>query len=81
MVLNYDDITQSYTLKMDARMYGQKEAVFNSSEVKPNKENNNESFPGRANIKPAPILIHQEPEWEGEAILNYREHYCNGGTL
>jgi len=80
-VLGYDDITQNYTVKMDARMYRRREAVFHCSVVKPYRENDDERFPGRANIKPAPILINEEPEWEIEAILNYREHYGRGQFL
>ena len=49
--------------------------------VKPYKENNDERFPERANIKPAPILINEEPEWEVEAIMDYREHYGQGQFL
>jgi len=80
-VLSYDDITQNYTVKMNARMYRRREAVFHCSVVKPYRENDDERFPGRANIKPAPILINEEPEWEVEAILDYREHYGRGQFL
>jgi len=80
-VLSYDDITQNYTVKMDPRMYSRREAVFHSSVVKPYREDNDERFPGRANIKPAPILINEEPEWEVEAILDYRERYGRGQFL
>jgi len=74
-VLSYDDITQNYTVKMDARMYHRREAVFYCSVVNSYRENDNERFPGRAYIKPVPLLINEEPEWEVEAILNYRENY------
>jgi len=45
-VLNYDDITQNYTVKMDARMYRRSEAVLHCLVVKPYKENDDEQFPG-----------------------------------
>jgi len=51
-VLSYDEITQNYTVKMDARMYCQRKAVFHCSVVKPYRENDDKQFPGRANIKP-----------------------------
>ena len=66
---------------MDARMYHRKEAVFHCSVVKLYKENDDEQFPERANIKPAQILINEQPEWEVEAILDYREHYGQGQFL
>jgi len=81
IVLGYDHITQNYTIKMDARMYRRREAVFHCSVVKPYRENNDERFPGRANIKRVPILINEEPEWEVEAILDYRERYGRGQFL
>jgi len=74
-VLSYDDIKPNYTVRMEARLYRRKEAVYYCSVVKPYKETEDERFPGRANIKPAPILIKEEPEWEVEAILDYRERY------
>jgi len=45
-VMSYDNITQNYTVKMDARMYRRREAVFPSSVVKPYKENDSDRFPG-----------------------------------
>jgi len=80
-VLRYDDITQNYTVKMDARMYRRREIVFHCSVVKRYRENDDERFPGRVNIKPAPILINEEPEGEMEAILHYREHKGPGQFL
>ena len=80
-VLSYDNLTQNYTVKIDARMYRQREATFHCSGVKPYRDNDDERFPGGANIKPAPTLIKEEPEWEVEAILDYREHYGHGQFL
>ena len=57
---------------MDARMYHRKEVVFHCFMVKHYKENDDERFPGQANIKPAPIRINEKPEREVEAILDYR---------
>jgi len=80
-VLSYDDITQKYTVKMNAKMYRRREEEFHCSVVKPYRENDDERFPGQANIKPVPILINEEPEWEVEAVKNYREHYGRGQFL
>ena len=80
-VLSYDDITQNYTVKMDTRTYRRREAVFHGSVVKHYRENYDERFPGRANIQLAPIRINEEPEWEVEAIRDYREHYGQGHFL
>jgi len=77
----YEDITQNYTFKMDTRMYRRREGVFHCSVVKPYRENDDEGFPEQANIKPAPILINEEPQWEVEALLDYREHYGRGQFL
>jgi len=34
-----------------------------------------------SDIKPAPILINEEPEWEVKAILDNREPYGRGQLL
>ena len=80
-VLEYDEFTQNYTVKMDSRIYRRDTAVFHCSVVKPYQENNDQLFPGRANTKPAPIPINEEPEWEVEAILDYRVRYGRGQFL
>jgi len=80
-VASYADITQNYRVKMDARMYRRREAVFHCSVLKPYRGNDDERFPGRAIIKLAPILINEKPEWVVEAILDYRERYGQGQFL
>jgi transposase InsO family protein len=80
-VLKYDEHTWNYTVKMYARMYRRTEAVFNSDVVKPYKEKHDEKFSGRANVRPAPIPINDESEWEVEAILDYRLRYGRGQFL
>ena len=80
-VIGYDEFTQNYTVKMDSRLYRRDTAVFHCSVVKPYKENDDLRFPGRANTKPAPILVNEEPEWEVEAILDYRVRYGRGQFL
>jgi hypothetical protein len=80
-VLEYDEDTQNYTVRMDARMYRRKQGVFHCSVVKPFEENDDERFPGRANVKPAPILINEQSEWEVDAILDYRMRYGRGQFL
>jgi hypothetical protein len=56
-------------------MYGQKHGVSHCSVVKPYYKNDNERFSGQVNIKPAPILINEQPEWEVETVLNHRKRY------
>jgi len=80
-VLNCDEIIQNYIVNMGARMYLQRETVFHYLGVKPNKENDDEPFPGQANINPAAILINEKPEWEVEAMMDYREHDRTGQSL
>ena len=60
IVLSCDDIAQNYTVKIDARMYSGREAVFHSSVVKPYKHNDDEGFPGLVSVQPVPILINEE---------------------
>jgi len=60
-VLDYDEQTQNYTVKMDSRIYRRKEAVFYCSLVKKFFSNNHSRFPGRTQAKPAPMLVEEMP--------------------
>jgi len=74
-VLEYDEQTQNYTVKMDSKIYRRKEAVFHCSMVKKFFPNDNGRFPGRTHAKPAPILVEEMPEWEVEEVLDHGEGY------
>jgi len=74
-VLDYDEQTQNYTVKMDSKIYCRKEAVFHYSIVKKFFPNDHGRFPGRTHAKPAPILVEEMPEWEVEEVLDHSERY------
>ena len=70
VVVEYDKHTQNYTVSMDSRIYRCQRGVFHCSVVKPCHSNDDDRFPGRAQAKPAPILIDDEKEWEVANILD-----------
>jgi len=74
-VLDYDEQTQNYTVKMDSKIYHTKDAVFPYSMVKKFFPNDNGRFPGRTHAKPGPILVEEMLEWEAEEVLDHRECY------
>jgi len=74
-VLDSDEQTQNYTVKMDSKVYGKNEAVFHCSMLKKLIPNYNGRFPGRTHAKPASILVEEMPEWEVEEVLDHRELY------
>ena len=74
-VLDYNEQTQNYTVKMDSKICRRKEAVFHCSMVKKFFFNNRGRFPGRTHAKPAPILVEEMPEWEVEEVQDHLEHY------
>jgi len=74
-VLDYDEQTQNYTVKIDSKIYRRKEAVFHYSIVKKFFPNDNGRLPGQTHAKPAPTLVEEMPEWEVEEVLDHHERY------
>jgi len=74
-VLDYDEQTQNYTVKMDSKIYRSKEAVFHCAMVKKFFPHDNGRFPRRTHGKPVPILVDEMPEWEVEEVMDHRECY------
>ena len=60
VVVEFDEHTQKFTVRMDSRIYRRQRGVFHCSVVKPADPNDDDQFPGRAHAKPAPILIDDE---------------------
>jgi len=75
IVIEFDEHTQNYTVRMNSRIYRRQRGVFHCSVVKPYHPNDDERFPGRAHTKPAPILIDDEKEWDVETILDHRTRH------
>ena len=50
VVVEYDEHTQNYTVSMDSRIYRRQRGVFHCSVVKPYHSNDDERFPGRAQL-------------------------------
>ena len=66
---------------MDSRIYRRQRGEFHYLVGKPYHPNDDECFPGRAHVKPAPILINEGKEWEVESILDFREQHGRGQFL
>ena len=81
VVIEFDEHTQNSTVSMDSRIYRRQKGVFLCSVVKSYQPNDDERFPGRADTKPAPILIDDEKEWEIETIPDHRTRHSRGQFL
>jgi len=78
IVIEFDEPTQNLTVSMLWRIYRWERGVFHYSGVEAYHPNDNERLPGRAHIKLAPILIHNQKEWEVETILDDRTRHGRG---
>jgi len=70
-VLEHLPDTDNYKLDLPSRMARQK-PYFHVSSLKEYRENDPDRFKSRRIDKPAPSLIDNAEEWEGEQILNFR---------
>ena len=57
---------------MESRIYRRDTGTFHCSVIKKYHKNDDNRFPGRAKPRPAPLLVHENPEWEVEEVLDHR---------